>query len=194
MVRRIAITVLLAGFQLTSVFSQDMFTQGLVLEKSFQVNAALEKYEAFLKNNPNHVGALTHASRIYSNIGGRMKEDLLELKKKNLAKAKDLGFKAVALDPQDKEARLAYVISLGLLSEVAGSPREKIRDAKIIYEQANAILAIDSTFSAAYFVLGKWHFELAKLNWMEQLACDVFFWWNARRSFHGNGPAAYEEG
>lgn len=174
-VRRIFLLFSILCSHLIPGQGQNLFSEGLALEKAFQVEAALEKYEAFLSVNPNHVEALTRASRIYSNIGGRMKEDMLELKKVNLEKARALGLKAVSLDPQDKEARLAYVISLGLLSEVAGSPRDKIRDAKIIYEQASAILVLDSTFAAAYFILGKWHFELAKLNWMEQLACEIFF-------------------
>jgi tetratricopeptide (TPR) repeat protein len=57
------------------------------------------------------------------------------------------------------------------MSEIAANPREKIRNAKTIRNEAEMIVKLDSTYAQAYFVLGKWHYELAKLNWLEQLAC-----------------------
>jgi tetratricopeptide (TPR) repeat protein len=67
------------------------------------------------------------------------------------------------------------IIAIGLMTEVAGSPREKIQDAKTIRMEAETLLKLDSTFAPAYFILGKWHFELARLSWVEQMACKLFF-------------------
>ncbi|HEY9004486.1 MAG TPA: hypothetical protein VIM75_00055 [Ohtaekwangia sp.] len=153
----------------------DLFTQGLALEKDFKVEAALEKYEQFLKAYPHHAQALTHASRMLSNIGGRLPLDKKEEKIAYYTKAKAYALRALPLNQQSIEAHLAYTISLGLMAEVAGSPRDKIHDAKIIRSEAETIIHLDSTCAAAYFILGKWHFELARLSWVEQVACKLFF-------------------
>jgi tetratricopeptide (TPR) repeat protein len=73
------------------------------------------------------------------------------------------------------DTHLAYLISLGLLTEVAGSAGERVHDARLIKHEAETIIRIDSTFGAGYFVLGKWHLEASKLNWMERWACQLFF-------------------
>ncbi|SKC78662.1 hypothetical protein [Ohtaekwangia koreensis] len=169
--------VLSLCFIVSSVWAQtpDRFSEGMHLEKEFKVEAALEKYELCLKSNPHHAQALTHASRMLSNIGGRLPVDKKEEKKKYYSKAKAYAIRSVAINNQDIEARLAYIISMGLMTEVAGSPREKIQDAKLIRQEADAMIKMDSTFAPAYFILGKWHFELARLSWIEQMACKFFF-------------------
>ncbi|MBL7858032.1 MAG: hypothetical protein JNM57_10110 [Cyclobacteriaceae bacterium] len=155
--------------------NNDVFEDGIKLEKEFKVEAALEKYELVLKDNPLHAGALVHASRMLSTLGGRMKHGSKAEKKIKFEKSKAYALKSIKINPNDIQAHLAYVIALGLLSEVSESPRDKIHDAKIIYEEGVTMLKLDSTFAAAYFVLGKWHFELARLNWMERMACELFF-------------------
>jgi tetratricopeptide (TPR) repeat protein len=160
----------------TQVFSQNtVFEQGLALEKEFKVEEALAKYREVLKIQPNHSGALTHASRMISNIGGRLPLTVKPEKKKYFEEAMALAERALKLDKNSIDAHLAYVVSLGLLSEVSESAQEKVKHAKVIYNEATAMIALDSTFAAAYFVLGKWHSELARLTWFERLACELFF-------------------
>lgn len=154
-------------------FAQDQVAlqQGLQLEKAFKVEAALEKFEVVIKTDPLNAVALHHASRMLSNIGGRMKSEKRSLKIELYEKAKIYAERSIKADPKSADARLAYIISLGLMSEIAANPREKIRNAKTIRNEAEMIVKLDSTYAQAYFVLGKWHYELAKLNWLEQLAC-----------------------
>ncbi|HEY9045159.1 MAG TPA: hypothetical protein VIN08_04655 [Ohtaekwangia sp.] len=171
----IGLYLCVATVYIASAQAVDLYSQGLALEKDFKVEAALEKYELFLKANPHHAPALTHASRMLSNIGGRLPLDEKDEKRAYYEKAKDYALRAIPLNQQNIDAHLAYIISLGLMAEVAGSPRDKIHDAKIIRTEAETIIKLDSTFAAAYFILGKWHFELAKLSWVEQVACKLFF-------------------
>lgn len=170
-------SIVVLYFIITSAFGQpsDLFSEGLILEKDFKVEAALQKYELFIKSHPHHAQALTHASRMLSNIGGRLPLDTKEEKQNYYARAKAYAVRAIALNNNDTETHLAYIIAIGLLTEVAGSPREKIQDAKTIYSEAETLLKLDSTFAPAYFILGKWHFELARLTWIEQMACKLFF-------------------
>lgn len=154
---------------------QDYYEEGLALEKKFKIEEALEKYEKEIAVNPENGLAFFHASRMLSNIGGNLSPSKKEEKKEKYLLAKKYAQESIRLLPNNPDTHLAYAISLGLLSEISGSPREKIMDAKIIKEEGDAIIRLDPTMAEGYFILGKWNFELAKLNWFEQMACEVFF-------------------
>ncbi len=165
----IALTLLVVHVSFAQ--QQNEMQQAVLLEKEFKVETALQKFEEIVRRDPQNGEALHHASRMLSTIGGRMKSDRRDTKLKYYEKAKAYAERAINNDPKSTQARLAYIISLGLMSEIAINPREKIKNAKTIRNEAESIIKLDSTFAEAYFVLGKWHFELAKLNWLEQLAC-----------------------
>lgn len=172
--------IILSGILLalgSHVFSQnkDFYQEGLALEKDFYVELALEKYELAIRQNPKHAMALTHASRMLSNIGGRLPKTEHNQKMEFYERARFYSEKSIELNPSDPESRLAYVISLGLQSEIATNPHEKVRYAQKIHNEATRILQIDSVFAEAYFILGKWQFELSRLNWVELMACKLFF-------------------
>lgn len=173
---RLVVVGILACAHLASGQSEDpAFLAGLSLEKKFQVEEALEQYEAVLKRNPNHVGAMIHASRMLSNVAGRLPASEVNRKRELLVRSQAYARHAIQLNERSTDARLAHIITLGLLSEIATNPREKVVDARLIHGEAIAILAVDTTYAEAYFVLGKWHLELARLNWMELMACKLFF-------------------
>jgi tetratricopeptide (TPR) repeat protein len=150
-----------------------LMQEGLRLEKAFKPDEALKIYKTILKQDPNHAKALVHASRMTSNEASRTSD--VEKKRAKLAEAEQLSRKALQLIPSDPDAHFSILVALGLLSEVAPSPREKIKDALIIRDEAEKIITLDSTYALAYFVLGKWHYEISKLNWFERMACDLFF-------------------
>lgn len=164
--------ICLTGF---SQVSEEHYLQGLALEKQFKVEAALAKYELALQTNPKHGEAYIHASRMLSNIGGRLPKSERSKKREYYEKAKLYADKATSILPRNPDAHLADIVALGLLSEIAINPHEKVRDARNIHQAALKILSIDSTYAEAYFVLGKWQFELSRLNWMELMACKFFF-------------------
>ena len=147
--------------------------EGRQLESEFKIEQALKKYESVLSREPNHIKALTHASRMLSNRAGHATDP--DVKKDALRQAELDSRLAIRLDSMSADAHFSLIVTLGLQSESAGSPREKIRDANIIRNEAETILRIDSTYALAYFVLGKWHHELSKLNWFEKMACELFF-------------------
>lgn len=168
------ITLLLVGNAVCAQVN-DLFAEGLALEKQFHVEAALEKFELAIRQHPKNAEALTHASRMLSNIGGRLPKSERTRKLEFYERAKTYAEKSIAINPNNPETRLAYVISLGLQSEIATNPHEKVRFAQNIHNEATKILQLDSSFAEAYFILGKWQYELSRLNWMELMACRIFF-------------------
>lgn len=151
------------------------FEKGLVLEKEFKVEAALAQYELTLKNDPAHVEAYIRASRMLCNIGGKLDRSHLAKKREYLQKGRKYAQQAIRLDARNVDARLAHIISLGLLSEIATNPRERVNDARLIHDEAKKMIEINPSYAEAYFVLGKWQYELSKLNWLELMACKIIF-------------------
>lgn len=82
---------------------------------------------------------------------------------------------SIKVAPTSKEAHLNYIIALGLLSEIASKPSEKLTHARVIKEEAELLLTIDSLFAPAHFALGKWHLSLASLSWLEKITCELMF-------------------
>lgn len=171
----LSITLLLQVAVAAGQSMEDLLADGLSFEKQFRTEEALERYERIISEDPNHTQALTHASRMMSNIGGRFPMDQRDLKRPYYDKARAYASRAIELNPESADARLAHIISLGLLSEISRSPREKVADAKLIYAEAKAILGLDPEFPEAYFVLGKWQLELSRLNWFELFAVRLLF-------------------
>jgi tetratricopeptide (TPR) repeat protein len=155
--------------------SDNYFETGLELERTFRVTEALEAFESEIKLNPNHTEALTHASRMLSIVAGRLPASEVSEKERLLNKAKSYADKSIEINPNQSQSILAKIIALGMLSEIAASASEKVKDAQIIHQEATKILKIDSSFAEAYFVLGKWQLELSSLNWMELMACKIFY-------------------
>jgi tetratricopeptide (TPR) repeat protein len=147
--------------------------EGLRLESEFKPEEALKKYESVLQSDPDNVRALTHGSRMLSNRAGHATD--AGIRTTSLRRAESYSVKAIRLDSLSTDAHFSLIVTQGLQAESAGSPREKIKNAKVIRKEAEIILRLDSSYALAYFVLGKWHHELSQLNWFERVACDLFF-------------------
>lgn len=129
--------------------------------------------EKILKTNPEHMEALLQASRSASNLVATVAGQ--NQKAFYIQRAFNYAQRSIQLEPGSKEAHLNYIIALGLLSEIAKNPAEKLRHANVIKAQADYLLSIDSLYAPAHFTLGKWHLSLASLSWLEQAACDILF-------------------
>jgi tetratricopeptide (TPR) repeat protein len=153
--------------------ADELLKEGLALEKDFKLAEALQKYEAALKINPDHPQVLVRASRMTSNAASRITDK--DKKREKLSVAEKYAKRSLQLDDRDPEAHFALLVVWGLQSEIAPSPREKLKDAKLVREEAEKIIKLDPNYALAYFVLGKWHYELSKLTWVERVACDLFY-------------------
>ena len=145
---------------------ETLWQEGIRLEKRNEDVPALEYFMKILQHNPDHLGALCKASRLYSRIGGR--SEIQSEKKELMLKAKTLACEAIHTDNQSADAHFQYVLALGMLSELADNPKDKLESARIIKSEAETILRLDSNYAGVYYVLGKWNAALSGLNWFER--------------------------
>lgn len=143
--------------------------QNGVAEDSIEYSTALSA----LTKNPNDVEILLNLSKLETRLGGRLKPG--HEKSKLLANAKVHALQAIRQSPNNVEAHFNFIIAIGLLSEDARSPKEKLRYARTIKAEADLILRLDSSHAGACFVLAKWNEALSSLNAAERLFWKLFF-------------------
>lgn len=81
---------------------------------------------------------------------------------------------AVRADSADAEGHFMVANALGQLSRTRGG-KERVRFAKVIYDEATAALAIDPRHDGAHHVLGAWHAEVKRLSGIEKFFARTFF-------------------
>ena len=81
---------------------------------------------------------------------------------------------AVRANSSDAEGHFMVANALGQLSRTRGG-KERVRFAKVIYDEATAAIAIDATHDGAYHVLGAWHAEVKRLSGVAKFFAKTFF-------------------
>lgn len=174
--RTLTIVVLLFSVAAGPLYAQSadsLIRWGLMAEKKYDHATALNFYLRAVYADDQNAEALWRASRAVSTQAGRSRSNLIKAAK--AAEANSLATRAIQLDSSNTQARFARAIALGMASAAASNPRDKLANARVIHREIQTILSCDPTFAPAYYVLGKWHLELSKLNWAERLTCNVLF-------------------
>ncbi|HEX6227235.1 MAG TPA: sterol desaturase family protein [Chryseolinea sp.] len=151
--------------------ANDLIAIGIQAENSQDDEVALQYYHQAFRKDPRSTNALTRASWLMNRQAGRAKNKYVMFIKAD--SARHLAMLALRHNKQETDSRLAYTVSLGMISKASKNPTEKLRNAMLIRKEAELILSIDSLCGPAHYILAKWHYELAKLTWLERLACKT---------------------
>ncbi len=148
------------------------YEEGLKLESALNEKAAYNQYLKAHKIDPSSIKALYKCAELSSRIGIRQSNPQTRLMyyESSLAYAKLL----IKTQPGTQEANLAMAIALGRLALVK-SGKEKIRYVKEIKIYAEKTVAINPQNFKAWHIIGKWHYEVSNLNFMERTAIKLFF-------------------
>lgn len=135
---------------------------------------ALIKYDEALKINPNDYEALHSASFLYSRVGNRMGEDMLEKKTQFFRKAKDLADRAIKQNPTDSEGYFVMSVAMGRIASIAGS-KERVAASTDIKKNAETALRYNPQHAGAWHMLGRWNSKVANMNFSEKTAANVLY-------------------
>lgn len=142
------------------------------LYDAFEEKEALKAYEKILEEDSDNYRALWRASFLYSRIGNRKSEK--ETQKEYFGKAQELASRALKVDSTDAESHFAMAVAMGRKALIA-SARDRVAASRDIKRHVDRALAYDSTHAGAWHVLGRWHFKVANLNFVERLAANTLF-------------------
>jgi tetratricopeptide (TPR) repeat protein len=134
--------------------------------------AALLKFKEALKIKPTSMYALCKSSELCSRIGQRQTNT--KLRDDYYKAAIIYAHTALLVDSLNSDANTAMAIALGR-STLTKSGKEKVSSAKDIKKHVDAAIKTNPSNFLAWHVLGRWHYEISNLNFVERAAVKVFY-------------------
>ena len=155
--------------------SQDvpaLLQQAARLESAFREEDALVKYQEIVKLQPHNVFALCHCSDLSCRIGNR--QDSRDKKIGYFKAGRDYADAAWRLDSTNSEANVVMAFSIGRMI-LLESGREKVAGAGAIKRFAENAIKYDPQNYKAWHILGRWHYEISGLNFIERTLAKWFY-------------------
>ena len=142
-------------------------------ENAMNDEQAILKYHEALKIQPNNIYAVCKASELCSRIGARFKNDKTK-QADYFSAAKKYARTALKLDPLNSEANFVMALVMGREAIEKGG-KEKIMAVKDVKRFADLSIKYNPQNYKAWYILGKWYYEVSSLNYFEKTAVKVFF-------------------
>lgn len=138
---------------------------------------ALRHFQAALAQEATSYDANWKAARaiadVAKQIGGDAKPD--EQRRDSLySLGRGYAEAAVQANPQGADGHYVLAMVLGRLSRTKGS-KERVRFAKLIYDEATKALELAPDHDAAHHVLGAWHAEVRRLSGVQRFFAKALF-------------------
>jgi tetratricopeptide (TPR) repeat protein len=138
---------------------------------------ALGHYRAALAIDSTNYAALWKAGRELVDIAKQIegKDDSSKHLRDSLyTQARDYGEAAVRVNPNGADGHFTIGQALGRLSRTKGG-KERVRFAKIIYDEGMKAIELDSTHDGAYHLIGAWHAEVKRLSGFQKFFAKALF-------------------
>jgi hypothetical protein len=149
-----------------------LLQQAARLESDFKEEEALIKYQDIVKLQPHNVFALCHCSDLSCRIGNR--QDSRDKKIGYFKAGRDYADAAWRLDSTNSEANVVMAFSIGRMI-LLESGREKVAGAGAIKRFAENAIKYDPQNYKAWHILGRWHYEISGLNFIERTLAKWFY-------------------
>ena len=141
-------------------------------EAAFREAEALSEYKAVLMVRPQQLTALIRCSDLNCRIGNRETD-----RDKKIAYFK-AGYQyaqtAYRLDPTNSEVNIVMAFSVGRMVLIQTN-KERVTAANDIKRYADNAIRFDPSNFKAYHILGRWHYEVSRLNFLERTFARWFY-------------------
>lgn len=174
-------TVLLTMVLFTSA-QEDVATliaDGIKYEQQLKDTQAIKKYAQALLLQPSNIKAAVKCAELSCMIGLRQSD--INTKRKYYIDAKNYADAALNLAPQDADANYMMAIAYIRLSEIETSNEKIAEHIKNIKIYADKVVAIQPNHGKAWYLIGKWHYEILNLNSLKKATLKLL---------HGGLPKA----
>lgn len=137
----------------------------------------LHHYQEALALDSTSYEANWKAARAISDVAKQILSNADSLKKRRdslYAVGRVYAERAIRADSTKPDGHYVLSMVLGRLSRTKGS-KERVRYAKIIFDEATKAVEIDSTYHLAHHVLGAWHAEVKRLSSFQRFFAKTLF-------------------
>lgn len=169
--------VVFSLMSMTAVIAQDVPVPLMVkladsLERTQHEEAAFNKFREVLKKDPRNFYSLWKCSELCSRIGFRQPKK--EKKTDYYEAARLYANMAIKVDPAQADGYYALALAMGRMAQTK-SGNEKIKAVKDIRANAEKAVQINPAHARAWHVVGKWHYEVSDLNFMEKAGLKLIY-------------------
>jgi len=140
-------------------------------------DVALRHYRAALTLDSTSYDANWKAARAMADIAKQLEGDADSLKKRRdslYSVGRGYAERAVRADSLGADGHYALAMVLGRLSRTKGS-KERVRFAKLIFDEATRAIALNPGHDGAHHVLGAWHAEVKRLSAIQRFFAKALF-------------------
>lgn len=142
---------------------------------ALQTAAALGHFQEALALDSASYEANWKAAREIADLAKQLQGDSLSHRRDSLyTVGRAWAERAVRLDSADANGHFALALVLGRLSLTKGS-KERVKYARIIYDEAMRALQIDSLHDGALHIIGQWNAEVKRLSGFTRFFAKALF-------------------
>ena len=135
--------------------------------------AALAHFREALQLDSLSYEANWKAARELTDIGKLMPDSLRKQRDTVYADALELSQRAVRVDSVGADGHYMVAVAVGRVALTKG-PRERVRSARLVRDEALRAVALDSLHDGALHVLGRWNAEIMRLPGLTKFFAKTF--------------------
>jgi tetratricopeptide (TPR) repeat protein len=135
--------------------------------------AALAHFREVLQLDSLSYEANWKAARELTDIGKLMPDSLRKRRDTIYAEALTLAQRAVRVDSVGADGHYMVAVAVGRVALTKG-PRERVRSARLVRDEALRAVALDSLHDGALHVLGRWNAEIMRLPGLTKFFAKTF--------------------
>lgn len=126
---------------------------------------ALEIGQNWIENNANDVEVLWRLAQIHFDIADQSEDPTVH--KEHYYPGLDYAKKALELNPKSARANHWYSVLIGKVGIIEGT-EQKIINSYDVKKYAEIAISLDPNYDGTYHLMGRWHFNIAELSWIER--------------------------
>ena len=169
---RTFLLMLILGFTFIFADTAAAITETDELYHAGKYNEALSKLDKLLVSNPDDVEVLWRVGRAHFDIADQTDDE--EIHKKHFYPGFEAAKKALELNPDSAPANHWYAVLIGKIGMLEGT-KQKIINSYDVQKYALRAIELDPTYDGTYHVMGRWHYELANLSWVERKVAGLVY-------------------
>lgn len=169
-----AISIFIASIVFLAAGSiQDIIKKADSLREEKKYQEVLEVLEEAEKIDPENSELLWRLARAHFDLADQNPEDM-KLQKEHLYPGFEYAKKCIELDPNSAGGHQYYAILIGRIGEIEGT-KQKIRNSYEVKKHTLIAIKLDPKNDANYHVMGRWHYALSDLSWIEKKVAEIVY-------------------
>lgn len=166
--------ICLIGGQLNAQTVSGFIQQAEQLERQLKEPEAIRIYQSVLLQEPTNVSALCKLAELHTVLANKETNDK---KNKKLLTETAYAFakRAYAADSNRVESNYVMSMASGNLTDFESDNKKVVSYVRDVRYYADRAIAIQPNYGKAQYVLGKWHYEMVKLNAFKKAAVKLFY-------------------